>query len=201
MPLLVIGESSDETLRLEVGVSSRDLGRVALGGTATVRLDGETVDRPATVVELAPTLTPGTDRVAVTLSVQGPSPTGSPAATRVSAAPRGLVGTAIFPPRSDITLQAIPLTTLVEGIGMDATVWLPDAARAGQVVAKKVVVARMRADGMVLIASGLDGVSEVIDAGNAWLDADALITIKPAATSGAAAGTPTTAQEKRHEDL
>jgi len=48
MPLLVIGESSDETLRLEVGVSSRDLGRVALGGTATVRLDGETVDRPAT---------------------------------------------------------------------------------------------------------------------------------------------------------
>lgn len=172
MPLFVIGESAQDSLRLEVGVSARDLARIQLGAVATVRLDGETSERMATVVELAPTLTPGTDRLAVTLAVQGAAP-------GLTSAPRGLVGVATFAPRPDITLEAVPLTTLVEGLGLEATVWLPDATTAGQVVAKKVTIARVRPDGMALIASGLDGVSEVIDAGNAWLDAEATIVIKP----------------------
>lgn len=172
MPVLVIGEGAADGTQIEVGVSSRDLGRIAVGTTATVRLEGETSDRPATVIELAPTLTPGTDRLAVTLSVGGPA--------LAHGAPRGLVGVATFGARDGVMLPAVPLTTIVEGLGQEATVWVVDAANAGQIVAKKVTVARVRPDGMALIASGLDGVSEVIDAGNAWLDSAATIVVKTA---------------------
>jgi len=193
MPVLVIGEGAADGTQIEVGVSARDLTRITLGATATVRLDGDTGDRPATVIEVAPTLTPGTDRIAVTLAIGGPA--------LAHAAPRGLVGVATFGARDGAMLPAIPLTTLVEGLGQEATVWVVDGTNAGQVVAKKVTIARIRPDGMALIASGLDGVSEVIDAGNAWLDSAATVVIKMAApTAGNTAPNHTKTAGASHED-
>jgi hypothetical protein len=101
----------------------------------------------------------------VTLAVEG-------------SAPRGLIGFATFAPRVDVTLPAVPVTTLVEGLGMEASVWVPDPAHEGRVLRKAVTLARIRPDGMALVADGLAGIDRVIDAGNAWLDADARIVVR-----------------------
>lgn len=166
-PVLVISGSEGESQRLEIGVPALGLDRVRPGARASVRLDGETVDRPATVLEIAPTLTPGTDRLMVTLAFEGD-------------APLGIVGSATFAPRAELTLPAVPITTLVEGLGREATVWIPDPDRPGRVHKRTITIARIDADGMALVAAGLDGVGAVIDAGNAWLDEDATITIEEA---------------------
>ncbi|MBL8788696.1 MAG: efflux RND transporter periplasmic adaptor subunit [Deltaproteobacteria bacterium] len=167
MPVLVIGEVGDET-RVEVGVPARLFSRIAPGAEASVRLDGDTREHAASIVEVAPTLTPGTDRVLVTLALR-PDPTSAPL-------PRGLSVTATFPPRAGKTLPALPIRALVEGEGREASVWMQDPQAANRVVRHLVTVAAIRPDGLALIASGLSVGDEVIDAGTGWLDADATIT-------------------------
>lgn len=171
MPVLVIGEVGDH-VRVEVGVPARDIERIQIDGTATISLDGEVAERVGKVVEIAPTLTPGTDRIAVSLSLDG-----------VGTSVRGRMVTATFAPRTTVTMAAIPMTTLVEGSGHEATVWV--MGDAGKIVARAVTIARVRPDGLVLIASGLDGVKEVIDAGTAWLDVDATVVVKAPLTAKA----------------
>ena len=174
MPVLVIGEVGAST-RVEVGVPARDIERVQIDGTATILLDGDGAEHVGTVVEIAPTLTPGTDRVAVSLSLQGGASLGTSL--------RGRMVTALFAPRTTVTTAAVPMTTLVEGSGREATVWV--LGDGGKIVARPVTVARVRPDGLALIAGGLDGVTEVIDAGTAWLDADATVVVKAPLTANA----------------
>ncbi len=190
MPVLVIGETGDQ-VRVEVGVPARDLERIQIDGTASIWLDGELAEsgekgktgRVGKVVEIAPTLTPGTDRVAVSLSIDMAAEGDAARLAGVGNSVRGRIVTAVFAPRTTITMAAVPMTTLVEGSGREATVWV--MGEAGKLVARPVTIGRVRPDGLVTIASGLEGVSEVIDAGTAWLDADATVVVKAPLTANA----------------
>lgn len=175
MPVLVIGEVGAE-VRVEVGVPARLFSRISPGADASVRFDGATDEHAASIVEVAPTLTPGTDRVLVTLAVHD----------LTAPLPRGLSVSATFPPRAGKTLPAVPIRVLVEGEGREASVWRRDPRAANKVLRHPVSVAAIRPDGLALIASGLAVGDEVIDAGTGWLDADATILVATAPTSPAA---------------
>lgn len=186
-PVLVIGDES-AGVRVEIGLSARDLARAALGGSVTVQLDGAANALPSKVVEIAPTLTPGTDRVSVFASL--------PTELRP---PRGLVATVRLPPRQLPVLPAIPLSTVVEGQGATASVWVmvgtagapvdcrPDTAPCpatasppGAIRRQAITIHSVRPDGMVLVEAGLEDVTHVIDAGQAWLDAEATVVVEEA---------------------
>jgi RND family efflux transporter MFP subunit len=202
-PILVVGDES-AGVRVEFGLPARDLDRVAIGESVTVRLDGTSNSHPSTIVDLAPTLSPGTDRLSVYASLP---PTLRP--------PRGLVATVTLPARSTPTLPAIPLSAVVEGEGREASVWLlasqsstsssveraseprEEGAKASRretapsqgpaegtnaggspVVRRTITIHSIREDGMVLVERGLEDVTQVIDAGQAWLDATATVVVK-----------------------
>lgn len=165
MPVVVVGETRPDEVRVDVGVPARELPRVRAGVEVTVRLDGLARPLPAEVVEIAPTLTAGTDRVRVALRVRG-LPAGE--------LPRGLVALATFGPRRDALLPAVPVTALVEGEGRRASVWLLEGA--DRVRRLEVTVHDLRPDGTAVIADGLAGVTQVVDAGSAWLDESQVVT-------------------------
>lgn len=186
-PVLVIGDES-AGVRVELGLPARDLERAVLGATLSIRLDGSATTHTATIVELAPTLTPGTDRVSIFASL--------PPELRP---PRGLVATVSLPPRQLPVLPAIPLSTVVEGQGATASVWVltpPSAppidcragpapcpattAPPGAVRRQAITLHSIRPDGMVLVESGLEDVTHVIDAGQAWLDEEATVVVEGA---------------------
>lgn len=186
-PVLVIGDES-AGVRVELGLPAKDLERAVVGGTVTVRLDGSPATHQATIVELAPTLTPGTDKLSVFVSL--------PSELRP---PRGLVATVDLPPRQLPVLPAIPLSTVVEGHGANASVWVltppsstPIDCRAGPapcpattappgaVRRQALTLHSIRPDGMVLVQNGLENVTHVIDAGQAWLDEEATVVVEDA---------------------
>ncbi|HRE91522.1 MAG TPA: hypothetical protein PK095_20555, partial [Myxococcota bacterium] len=153
----------------------------------TVRLDGASTAQASTIVEIAPTLTPGTDKVSVFASL--------PTELRP---PRGLVATVSLPPRQLPVLPAIPLSTVVEGQGSSASVWVltetvaigdcradtapcpATASPPGAIRRQPITIHSVRPDGMVLVQTGLEDVTHVIDAGQAWLDADATVVVEGA---------------------
>ena len=186
-PVLVLGDEV-AGLRIELGLPAKDLERAALGGAVTVRLDGASTLHASTIVEIAPTLTPGTDKVSVFVSL----PTGL-------RPPRGLVATVSLPPRQLPVLPAIPLSTVVEGQGANASVWVlkePAGARIdcrassapcpataslpGAVRRQPITIHSVRPNGMVLVQTGLEDVTHVVDAGQAWLDAEATVVVEDA---------------------
>lgn len=172
MPVVVIGEARPDELRVDVGVPARELPRVRAGVPVTVRLDGAVSPVPAEVVEIAPTLTPGTDRVRVALRLRG---------LAADDYPRGLIALATFAAREDALLPAVPVTALVEGHGRQAAVWLLEGS--DRVRRREITVHALRPDGMAVVAAGLDGVAAVIDAGSAWLDEEARVVVAPGKTA------------------
>lgn len=172
MPVLVIGEDALGAVLVEAGVPAREALHVVVGDAAEVTLDGARAPITATVIELAPTLVPGTDQVLVTLRV--PSPV---------ALPRGLVArVSLTPPRGG-TLPAVPLAAIVEGEGDAASVYALAPDDAERVVRHAIVIESVRADGLVLVKRGLDGVTQVVDAGTAWLDDGARVRVQALATA------------------
>jgi len=169
MPVLVIGAEDPGGVLVDVGVPARDALHIAVGDAAQVTLDGAHEALPGEVVELAPTLTPGTDQVLVTVRV-----------TAAHALPRGLVAAVTLTPPRGGTLPAVPIAAIVEGEGDQADVYAlaPDGTH---VVRRNITIDTLRSDGLVLVRSGLDGVSQVVDAGTAWLDDGSAIAIRKSA--------------------
>lgn len=166
MPVLVIGaDASDGATLVEVGIPARDALLVAVGDAATVTLDGVAEPARAIVSELAPTLTPGTDEVLVTLRL-----------VEHLAVPRGLVARLELAPTRGGSVPAIPIRAIVEGEGRAASVYVlgPDGAH---VERRAVTVGDVRSDGLVTLRSGLDAASRVVDAGTAWLEPGARVTV------------------------
>lgn len=175
-PVLVIGDDTTGA-RVEVGIPTRELARATIGQVVTLKLEGSTEILSSTIVDLAPTLTPGTDRLSAFIALpDGVRP------------PRGLVVTVTMPARTTPTLAAIPLSTVVEGEGRNASVWVPASAaspapgtgaetRATTVNRMPITIHSIRPDGLVLVEDGLHGISHVIDAGQAWLDTSAMVVV------------------------
>ncbi|MFO0748936.1 MAG: efflux RND transporter periplasmic adaptor subunit [Myxococcota bacterium] len=177
MPVLVIGaDAADGATLIEAGIPARDALLVAIGDRAEVTLDGDLAPSAATVTELAPTLVAGTDQVLVKLRL-----------AERRAVPRGLVARLELTPPRGGTRAAIPIAALVEVQGRAASVYTL-SADGTHVERRPIVVDRLRPDGMVLVQSGLDGVSRVVDAGTSWLDSGAAVVVKTAAAATPKAG-------------
>ncbi|MCB9736617.1 MAG: efflux RND transporter periplasmic adaptor subunit [Deltaproteobacteria bacterium] len=170
-PVLVVGAAAEDGQRVDVAVPAGDSLRLAVGDRAQVVLDGVAAPVRATVVELAPALTPGTGQRRATLRLE-PS-----LGVVLPPLPRGLAATATITPAQGAPVAYVPATTLVDGDGRRATIWLLDGDHP---VAREVRVGWLTDDGRAAIVGGLDGVDRVIDAGNAWLSADARVTVATA---------------------
>lgn len=184
-PVLIVADERDET-RVEVGLPARELSRIAPGLPGlpdlpdlevSLTLDGHD-GAPITgrLVDIAPTLTPGTDRVAVAFALP-----------RDLRPPRGLVATVTMPARPTPTRPAIPLSAIVEGSGQEASVWLLDDATGASargprpVVRRPITIAEVRPDGLVTVERGLEGVTAVVELGQGWLDAATTVLVKATA--------------------
>lgn len=139
---------------LRVGLSDADVVRVALGDAAQVRFDawpGRVF--AAHVAEIAEGATPGTGTYEVELRL----PPGDGPVLR-----SGLIGHAAIAPRPGDPLAFVPVEALQEGNGAAAAVFV---TRDGRTAERRAVRIGFIDGTEVAIASGLDGVDQVITAG------------------------------------
>ena len=151
---------------LRVGVSDRDVMRVALGDPASLRfgaLPGR--DFAATVSEIAESASATTGTYELELSVEA---AGAPLRS-------GLLAQAVIRPSATERYGFIPIEALQEGSGGDASVFVA-SADGRRAVRRKVSVAYLDGE-EVAIAHGLEGVSAVVRAGAEQLTPDAPIEV------------------------
>jgi multidrug efflux system membrane fusion protein len=150
-----------------VGVADRDVGRIGVGDRAVVELDalpGRSL--AGRVGEVAPSASPATGLVEVEIDLEAPES---------AALASGLVLRATIEPEPNEVHQVVPMSALVEADGSRAFVYAvtPDRRRA---VKRAVAIAFLAGD-RAAIASGLDGVIEVVTQGAAYLHGDRAIHI------------------------
>lgn len=157
MPALVLGSRARGAV-LRVGLSDRDVVRVAVGDTAAVRFDalpGRSFR--GRVSEIGASASPGTGTYRVEISLHD-------AHDLVA----GMVGNAEIYPAAAAPMVMVPVEAVLEADGSQATVYAlsPDGTRA---LRRRVKVAFLDGD-RVGIVSGLDGVASVITDGAAWVE-------------------------------
>jgi len=157
-PVFFLTSEGQNSYVLRVGIADRDLLALALGDRAEVRLDaynGQTV--PAKVTEIAAAADPrtGTFEVELTLDAQGKT------------LRNGFIGRAKIFPSKTAPHYRIPLDALVEGDGSTVRIFHPDEA--DQAVSKDLHFTRLLDDEFVVPAAELEGITEVITKGAAYL--------------------------------
>lgn len=159
-PVLTLGDLTGNHL-VRVGLSDRDVGRVAIGDVARIVLNAEP-DRPlaARVTRIAAMSDPrtGTFDVEATLTETRPG-LASGLIAEVTISPRG---GATGPAR-----VAAPMTALLEGHGIDANVFVYDPATK-QARRRHVRVGPIRG-GLIVITDGLALGDKVVTTGAAYL--------------------------------
>lgn len=164
--LLVIGEGKN-SYALRVGVADRDVLLLARGDRAEVRLDaydGAVV--PATVTKIAAAADPrtGTFEVELTLDPRGKT------------LRNGFIGRAsIFPSKTPAHYR-LPMEALVEGEGKNVTIYYPGAD--GTATPQNIRFSRLLDDAFVVPAAELEGITEVVTKGAAYLTEGAKLAIK-----------------------
>lgn len=170
VPELLVGPPAPPGARspsvlVEAGFAAREAALIALGDLASITFD-EVKPQPVTgvVVAIAPTLTPGTNQVMVTVDVPSPPRT------------RGLIATAEIEPVRAGQALSVPLSAIVEGDGRLASVFVmnPDGA---SVTRRPVSITRIAADGQVLLSTGVAATDRVVNTGSAWLEDGARVTV------------------------
>ncbi len=161
---IVVGEGNGSYV-LRVGVADREVLTLAPGDRAEVRLDayqGAVV--PATVTEIAAAADPrtGTFAVELTLDPQGKT------------LRNGFIGRASIYPSRQAKHYRLPLDALVEGEGRNVRIFYPNEA--GTASAKTVRFSRLLDDEFIVPAAELDGISQVITKGAAYLTEGRKIT-------------------------
>ncbi len=154
---MVIGEGKNSYV-LRVGVADRDVLLLAPGDRAEVRLDaydGAVV--PASVTEIAAAADPrtGTFDVELTLDPQGKT------------LRNGFIGRASIFPSQTPPHYRIPMEALVEGTGKRVTIFHPGPD--GKATAKHIRFTRLLDDAFVVPAAELEGITQVITKGAAYL--------------------------------
>lgn len=155
-PVLTLGDRGSGLI-VRVGLADRDIGRIAPGNAAEVLLDGRSL--PATVDRIAAKSSPGTGVFDVELALD---------AVPERLASGRIVGVRIVPVAgADAGLLAIPSSAILEGFGMEATVYVLDP-ETGRVSRRMLTVAGL--DGpFTLIAGGLAPGEQVATTGAAYL--------------------------------
>lgn len=162
--VLLLSATDRKDWIVKVGISDKDWVRLKEGNRAEVRLDaypGQTY--PATVSNL---------------SVGADAASGMYLAElKLAAAPpklaSGIFANALIFPVVKSSLTAIPVDALIEGSDRDAFVYVAEGDRA---IRRAVKVAYLNAD-KAFLQGGLDGVSEVITDGSAYLTEGAKIRV------------------------
>jgi RND family efflux transporter MFP subunit len=155
-PVLFLTSSRPADWVVRVGVSDRDWARLGVNDPATVVLDAypEEVFR-GTVTELAQAADPATKLYEVEVRIV---PNGKRLAS-------GLFAKVMLTPSQSRSYHVIPVEALVEGQGREGYVFVVKEGKAYKVPIKIGYLS----DDKVLVTQGLDGVEEVVTAGNAYL--------------------------------
>ncbi|HUP52751.1 MAG TPA: efflux RND transporter periplasmic adaptor subunit [Longimicrobiales bacterium] len=163
-PVLSLGSRARGTV-VRVGLADRDVVRVAVGAPATVSFDPlpgrELAGR---VSEIGASAEPGTGTYAVEVALAD-----------ADELPAGLVGRVSITPRSGAPTAVVPIEAVLEADGDGAIVY---ALSADGLRAERRSVTLALLDGArVAVADGLEGVSEIVTDGAAWLEDGATVRV------------------------
>lgn len=159
-PVFVLFETGAEDWVVKVSLSDRDWARLSLGANARVTLDAyPETPFAGKVSDLAPAADPASGLYTVEIKV-------APQAGK-RFAPGLFAQVSIAPPAAK-TFAVVPIEAIVEGDGLSAYVFVlqPDS----ESVRKVPVRVAFLEDRYAVVASGLEGVSEVITAGAPYLN-------------------------------
>lgn len=158
MPAFVLFETGANDWVVKVNLSDRDWARLQIGMPASVRMDAyEGVEFKGKVSDLAPAADPASGLYPVEVHIQPQGKRFAP----------GLFAEVTVSPSQSRSYVSIPLEAVVEGDGQSAFVFSiqPDGASVRKLPVK---VAFMEGN-QVVIASGLEGVTEVVTSGAPYL--------------------------------
>lgn len=156
-PVFYFGSGREEWL-VRIGVSDRDIVRAQLGDPATVKFDAyPDITFPAEVTGVAQAADPqnGTFEVEIQLDSQG---------KRLAA---GFVGQVIITPQKSQKHQLVPIVSLVNARGNEASVFSVQENRA----VKTSIITGAIIDDRIIILTGIDKIEKVVTAGAAYLRA------------------------------
>ncbi len=157
-PVFVLFETGKDDWVVKINVSDRDWARLSLGMASKVTMDAyEGTAFPGKVTNLAPAADPQSGLYPVEIRVQPQGKRFAP----------GLFAQVDITPSKSRAYTLIPVEAIVEGDGKSAFVFAlqPD----GQSVKKTPVQVAFLEGNQVVIASGLEGVAEVVTTGAPYL--------------------------------
>lgn len=154
---------------LRVGVADRDVVQLALGDSASVRLDAyDGLAVPARVTEIAAAADPRSGTFGVELTLEaGNRPLRN-----------GFIGRATVYPSRTPPHYRVPLDALVEGSGRQITIFSPTPDR--RAAATEVRFTRLLDNAFVVPAADLAGITQIITRGSGYLaEGDSITSSAP----------------------
>ncbi len=184
--VVVLGSRSRGQV-VRVGLPDRELARVRVGDRAEVRFEADAGRAiGGRVTRIAAAASPGSGAWEVEVLLITPPPVRGGVAS-------GLIGRVEIQPRRTRAARVVPIEALLEGDGDSAVVYSVDAVRSTTVARRHLVhVAFLQGD-RAAIASGLDGVNDIVTAGAGFLSDGATVTVvsgRESRRSGPAGGVP-----------
>lgn len=157
-PVFVLFETGKDDWVVKINVSDRDWARLSLGMSAKVTMDAyENTVFNGKVTDLAPAADPASGLYTIEVSIQPQGKRFAP----------GLFAQVDITPSQSRTYTIVPIESIVEGNGKNAYVFALQAD--GESVKKLPVQIGFMEGNQVIIASGLEGVNEVVTAGAPYL--------------------------------
>ncbi len=165
-PALIITSSRKNDWVVRAGVSDKDWARIKLGDKAFVKLDAYPAETfPATITNLAQSADPVSKLYEIEVKID-------PSGKRLAA---GLYARVELTPSQSRNYAVVPVESVVEGNGNEGFVYVNEQGRA-----KRIPITIGYLDGdKVLITAGLEGVTEVITSGSAFLTDRSGIQVVP----------------------
>ncbi len=166
-PIFYITSNRQGDWVVRVGVSDKDWARLKVGDKANVQLDAYPTEAfEGRITKLAPAADPMNKLYEIEVRI-------APKGKRLAA---GLFAKVELKPVQSRTYTVVPLEAIVEGNGKEAFIYVLDESRKK---VKRLPVQIGFVDGdKVLITNGLEGISEVITSGSAFLTESSTVIVK-----------------------
>lgn len=166
-PIFYITSNRQGDWVVRVGVSDKDWARLKVGDKANVQLDAYPTEAfEGRITKLAPAADPMNKLYEIEVRI---APKGKRLAT-------GLFAKVELKPVQSRSYTVVPLEAIVEGNGKEASVYVLDETRKK---VKRLPIQIGFVDGdKVLITNGLEGISEVITSGSAFLTESSTVIVK-----------------------